>query len=164
MSSTVMARWAAPGLQIPVSPYADGADVLDELEIVGRDRPRLAVDRELGNPQPCVRVPDQPARVLVVLLLDVHQREAEQIPVEGDRPIEIRHGEAEVPDTEHGHVASRTWLRLVEPLGTSCGGRTMSSGRSEVVITWRAISAAARPISYGRIRTVVSGGERCSTY
>src|SRR6266568_1904600 len=82
---------------------ASRALVLDELEDVAGAAGRAAGDRQLRDRQPRVRDPDELRGVCVVLDLAVAEPQAERIPVEGDRALDVAHAETHVPDGADAH-------------------------------------------------------------
>ena len=116
---------AAPGLQMLVSPrLPTGSTYSTSFQIVRRfllARPSTA---SCATVQRRIRIADQAACVVVVLVLPVHQREAHDVPIEGDRTIEV----GTVKPNRHRTSSRRAAaITLTPPSG---GGPSRTGGRS----------------------------------
>jgi hypothetical protein len=72
--------------------------ILHELQVVRAHSGRAAGDGELRDPQDGVGIADQRPRVVVVLVLAVHQIHAQEAGVEVDGAVQVADVEARVPD------------------------------------------------------------------
>jgi hypothetical protein len=89
-----------PGVAyVEITALAVGRYILDKFQVVGRQPPWLSGYYKLGNAEVGIRVTDQPARVLVALLLTMDTLEPEYTRIEVHRSVEVRNGKTKMPHT-----------------------------------------------------------------